>query len=93
MFVNPLISNVIPTILRRKKQPFGQIEIVLRKSEGERGIATHRRETTTAVQKKNRKLKSAERKYFILNQMSILNFAIGSQSWMQLMLSNISYIH
>ena len=49
-------------ILRRAKQPFGQIEITLRKFEGERGIATQRKRTTIAVQKKNSKLNNPERK-------------------------------
>ena len=55
-------------ILRRAKQPFGQIDITLRNLEAERGIVVHRRSTTKAVQKKNKKLNSPDRKYFILQQ-------------------------
>ena len=55
-------------ILRRAKQPFGQIDITLRNAGGERGMAVHNRSTTIDVQKKNKKLNSPERKYFILQQ-------------------------
>ena len=68
MLFNPLISKVTPMILRRAKQPFGQIDITLRNFEAERGIVVHRRSTTKAVQKKNKKLNSPDRKYFILQQ-------------------------
>ena len=71
MLSNPLISKVIPIILRRKKQPFGHIEMMLRKFEGESGIAIQRKRITTAVQTKNKKLKRLERKYFILYQTSV----------------------
>ncbi len=71
MFSNPLISKVIPIILRRAKQPFGQIEMTLRNFEAERKIVTQRKRITAAVQKKNKKLKRPERKYFILYQTSV----------------------
>ena len=86
MLSNPLISKVIPIILRRAKQPFGQIEMTLRNFEAERGIATQRKRITTQVQKKNKKLKRPERKYIILHLTSVGYFPTVVQTKLQLML-------
>ena len=66
--------------MRRAKQPFGQIEMTLRNFEVDRGIATQRKKITTEVQKKNKKLKRPERKYFILKQTSAGDFPTVAQT-------------
>ena len=86
IFSNPLISKVIPIILRRAKQPFGQIEMTLRNFEAERKIVTQRKRITATVQKKNKKLKRPERKYFILHQTSVGYFPTVVQTKLPLML-------
>ena len=93
MLFNPLISKVTPIILRRAKQPFGQIDITLRNAGGERGMAVHKRSTTIAVQKKNKKLNSPERKYFILQQPFDFGLSIVVQTKFQLMRLYILNIH